>query len=67
MRDDVLFVWAGSRKIVEEIQIVLEEELPVKLIPLTPSAKAQAEAVSDDALKPTAELLGMAEEEVPRG
>jgi recombination associated protein RdgC len=67
LRAGTLFIWAGSRKVVEEIVLVLEEELPVRLLPLTPSARAQQEGLAEQALRPTAELLAVAEEEVLRG
>ncbi len=67
LREGTLFVWASSRKVIEEIQIALEEAVPVRLVPMTPSAKAQQNQVPDNALKPTAELLGVPEAEVPHG
>jgi DNA recombination-dependent growth factor C len=67
LKEQSLFVWASSRKIVDEIQIALEEVLPVRLVPMTPSAKAQASGMKDDALKPTPELSGVDAAEVPHG
>jgi recombination associated protein RdgC len=62
-----LLVWAASRKAVEEIAAGLETAFEVKLLPLSVGAQAVGQKLSDDALAPTPELLGLAGEEVVRG
>lgn len=59
LKTDELQIWSSSRKVVEEIALALETGLEVQLRPLSPGARAQAEGVSDDALRPTAALLGV--------
>jgi recombination associated protein RdgC len=57
-RDEV-WVWSTSRKVVEEIQIALEEALEVSLQPLGPAARFQEGGVDPADLVPTAELAGI--------
>jgi recombination associated protein RdgC len=62
-----LLVWAASRKAVEEIAAGVEAAFEVKLLPRSVAAEAALRRVPDDALAPTAELLGLSGEEVARG
>jgi recombination associated protein RdgC len=51
-------IWAASRKAVEEVQQALEAALQVKLVPQVPVAMASRAGISEEALAPTAELIG---------
>lgn len=67
-----LQIWSSSRKVVEEIALSLETGLEVQLRQVSPGARAQAQGVPEDALRPTAALLGVelqvpAEVEVAHG
>lgn len=63
-----LQLWTASRKIAEEIQLALETQLELKLLPLSAGAKAIANEIDDAAVAPTAELLGVElKAEVVRG
>ncbi|HZH02481.1 MAG TPA: hypothetical protein VEY30_01775, partial [Myxococcaceae bacterium] len=53
-----LQIWASARKLVDEIQISVEEAFNVKLIPLVPVAMAARAGIADGALGPTPELVG---------
>jgi recombination associated protein RdgC len=62
-----LQIWAASRKAVEEIAAGIEAAFEVKLEPRSVSAAAVHADIPESALAPTAELLGLGEEEVSRG
>jgi recombination associated protein RdgC len=62
-----LQIWAASRKAVEEVAAAIEAAFEVKLAPLSTGAQAVRADVAESALAPTAELLGLAREEVARG
>jgi DNA recombination-dependent growth factor C len=58
LKTNQLQIWAASRKLVEEIQGVVEAAFDVKLVPLVPSALALKAGIEEGALAPTAELVG---------
>ncbi len=58
LKTNQLQIWAASRKLIEEIQGVVEAAFDVKLIPLVPSAMAQKAGIEEGALAPTPELVG---------
>ena len=64
-----LQIWAGSRKVVDEIMLKMEACFRIKLHAQVPSVVARQQGVPDAALGPTAELLGLAlsGKEVARG
>ena len=62
-----VLVWAASRKAVEEIAIAVEEAFQVKLAPCSTGAQAIRAGLGEDALPPTAALVGLGREEVTRG
>ena len=55
-------MWGTSRGIVEELQIALEEQLEVRLVPRVPAAFVTPDVL--DALSPTPELFGLELSEV---
>lgn len=55
---DEVQIWASSRKIIDEILIAIEEGFGVTLMPTSPGARAQADGLDTDGLKPTPELFG---------
>lgn len=57
LTNDVLQIWAGSQRLVEEIQIALEEDLHVGLHALTPSTLSGDMGFPPEELAPTAELV----------
>ena len=61
-----LQIWASSRKLIDEVQLAVEQAFEVKLLPLSPAALAVTLGIPDKALAPTAELCGV-EEEVAHG
>lgn len=61
-----LLIWATARKLVEEIQVTLEDALRVRLVPEVPAAIAERKRVPELQLAPTAILFG-AELEVAHG
>jgi recombination associated protein RdgC len=62
-----LLVWASSRKTVEEVAAAVEAALEVKLQPRSTSALAVAARISESALAPTTELIGLGAGEVLHG
>lgn len=62
-----LQIWAASRTIVEEVQTAIEAALEVKLVDRVPAAIAVQAGIPEDALTPTAELVGMEGVEVQHG
>lgn len=64
---DQLQLWASSRKVVEEIQSAIEGAFELKLIDRVPAAIAMKLGIPDEALTPTAALVGMEEAEVHHG
>jgi recombination associated protein RdgC len=62
-----LQVWAASRKVVEEVAAAIESAFEVELAPLSAGAQAVRAGIAEDALAPTAALLGVSREEVRRG
>ncbi|MHB8875087.1 MAG: recombination-associated protein RdgC [Myxococcaceae bacterium] len=62
-----LQIWSASRKVVEEIVFALETGFEVKLVPLIPGALADELGVPEEALRPTAALVGAEFEEVRHG
>lgn len=63
-----LQIWSSSRKVIEEIVGSMETAFEgVKLIPLIPGAMAIGSGLAEDALKPTANLLGVDLPEVNHG
>jgi recombination associated protein RdgC len=54
-----LQVWAASRKVVEEIAVAVETSFALKVRPVTPASLAERAGIAEDALGPTAELVGM--------
>ncbi len=62
-----LLVWAASRKAVDEIAAAIEAAFEVKLAPCSVGAQAIRAEIAEDALAPTAALVGMTREEVSRG
>ncbi|HLL52362.1 MAG TPA: hypothetical protein VK447_02390, partial [Myxococcaceae bacterium] len=58
LKTNQLQIWAASRKLIEEIQAVVEAAFEVKLIPLVPSAMAAKAGIEEGALAPTPELVG---------
>lgn len=57
-----VLVWAGSRKVVEEVALAVETAFEVKLAPTSVSAQAVRADVPEGALAPTAALLGISGE-----
>jgi len=62
-----LQIWAASRKTVEECAAAIEAAFELKLEPASVSAQAVRRDIPEAALAPTAELMGLAAEEVGRG
>lgn len=64
---DVVQIWTSSRKVMEEIQIVMEDAFSMGLHPMSVSNIATAMGFEPDALTPTAALVGnFDDEEVSR-
>ena len=55
---DAVQIWASSKKIVEEMQIAIEEAFDVSLTPTSPGARADAAEIDGDTIRPTAALFG---------
>ena len=62
-----LQIWAATRKGVDEIAAAIEAAFEVKLAPLSVGAQAVRAGIREDALAPTASLVGLSREEVTRG
>jgi len=62
-----LLVWAAASKVVEEASAAIEAAFEVKLSPRSVSAQAVGAGIAEDALAPTAELVGLSREEVRHG
>ncbi|MFL5320018.1 MAG: recombination-associated protein RdgC [Myxococcaceae bacterium] len=58
LKSDQVQIWSSSRKQVDEITAAVESAFSVKLSPLVPGAMALSSGVDEDALQPTAELVG---------
>jgi recombination associated protein RdgC len=58
LRSERVLIWATARKVVEEIQVTLEDALKLRLVPQVPAAIAERNRVPDDRLGPTALLFG---------
>jgi recombination associated protein RdgC len=54
-----LYLWAASRKVVEEVLNGVEMAFKVKLVPLVPASVASRAGMDEASLGPTAELVGM--------
>lgn len=68
LKSQQLYIWAASRKAVEEVVNALETGFKLKLVPLIPAAAAARMGIQDAALGPTAELIGVElEAEVSHG
>jgi len=62
-----LQIWTGSRKTVDEISVAIEGAFAVKLVPMIPDTLATKAGFADEALRPTAELVGIEGEEANHG
>lgn len=51
-----LYVWAASRKAVDEVQAAIEQAFPVKLVELVPTTVAATLRIAEKSLAPTKEL-----------
>ncbi len=51
-------IWAASKKIVEEIQIAIEEAFDVSLQPTSPGARVEASEIDPESVRPTPALFG---------
>jgi DNA recombination-dependent growth factor C len=58
LRSHAVQIWATSRKVVEEIQGLLEDALHLRLVPQVPAAIAEQRKIPDSDLLPTASLFG---------
>ena len=54
-----VLIWCSSRKIIDEIQIAVEETFEVPLSPRSPGALADASGATPAQLTPTAALFGL--------
>jgi DNA recombination-dependent growth factor C len=54
-----LQIWTGSRKTIDEISVALESAFEVKLVPMIPDTLATKAGLADEALRPTAALVGV--------
>jgi recombination associated protein RdgC len=52
-------LWAGSRKVVDEMVLAMESSFRLRLHAQVPSVMARRQGISDGALGPTPELLGI--------
>lgn len=52
-------IWAASRKVVDEVALAMESSFRIRLHAQVPSVVATRRGVTDAALAPTPELLGM--------
>jgi recombination associated protein RdgC len=55
-KSDVLEIWAGSRKAVDEVEAALEKALSLELVQITPAAVAARLELAVEALQPSAAL-----------
>lgn len=62
LKTNEILVWGTSRGIVEEVQIALEEQLEVRLVPRVPASFVTPAVL--DGLAPTPELFGLELSEV---
>lgn len=58
LEKDTLLMWTPARKILEEVQIALEDGFGLHLIPQSPGALTKAANVSGDDIQPTPQLFG---------
>jgi DNA recombination-dependent growth factor C len=59
LKSQQLYIWAASRKAVEEVLNAVEVAFKVKLVQLIPAAAAARMGIADSTLGPTAELIGV--------
>ena len=62
LKTNEVLVWGTSRGIVEEVQVALEEQLEVRLVPRVPASFVTPDVL--DGLAPTPELFGLELSEV---
>jgi recombination associated protein RdgC len=62
LKSGEVLVWGTSRGIVEEVQLAVEEQLKVRLVPRVPASFVAPEVL--DGLAPTADLFGLESSEV---
>jgi recombination associated protein RdgC len=58
LQNDVVLIWASSRKVVEEIVIALEESVGLTMTSTSPGALAERAGVPEASLAPTVALFG---------
>ncbi|MBS2021186.1 MAG: recombination-associated protein RdgC [Deltaproteobacteria bacterium] len=56
LESDLVLVWAGSRKAIDELQAALEQAFQVQLLPTVPTAVAAFNGLEIEALTPTPAL-----------
>lgn len=66
LKDGEIWIWAASRKAVEEIAAAIQEAFGVELRPATVAGTAELAEVDVEALGPTPELAGIGGKEVAR-